>query len=357
MSRRKILKTCKGDFNKIPPIWFMRQAGRHLPEYRALRQSEESFLDLCYHVEKAVTVSLQPYERYGMDGVILFSDILVIPDALGQKVEFLKRVGPSLEPINSLEKLQSCLENEDFSKLDPIFSILQGLKEKIDPEASLLGFSGAPWTLATYMIQGRSSKDFLEAKSYLYRQDQFIHELFDVLTDRIIKYVSKQIEAGADIIQLFDSWAGSLPDDLFRQFCLEPAKKIVSSIREKHPETGIIYFPKGIGVQAEIFAKEVKPDILSIDSTIPLEWAKEHITPHCGIQGNLDPSILFSDFDVIKSQAKKILDCFSDIPFIFNLGHGIDKNTNPEIVQKLINYIRNEYEQDCSDSVQFGRTG
>lgn len=339
-SEKKLLKTIKGNFFKIPPIWFMRQAGRHLPEYLEVRASESSILDLCYHKEKAKEVSLQPYRRYGMDGVIVFSDILVVPHAMGQKVEFIQNEGPRLEAITSTEELHSTLKNQSFDQLHIVGEILNSIKQDISPSTSLLGFSGAPWTLATYMIQGKSSKDFVDTKFIIYQNPEFVDELFALLVDWIKKYLTMQIQAGADIVQIFDSWAGSLPYDLFEKYCIKPTQEIVSYLRDHHPETGIICFPKGIGLHYQEFIDKVQPDAVSIDSSMSLSWVRENLQSKCAIQGNLDPALLVAGGDKMFAQADHILNELKGKPFIFNLGHGIDKRTSPENVLGLVNYVR-----------------
>ena len=324
-----------------PPIWIMRQAGRYLPEYREIRSNVKNFLELCYTPKLASEVTLQPITRFNLDAAIIFSDILVIPDALGVKVEFVKNEGPKLGKFE-LKNLK--IENIE-NHLSPVFEALELTKSKLGKDKALIGFSGSPWTLACYMIEGGGSKNFELTREKAIGDEKFFAELIEILTQSIIKYLSAQIKAGADVVKLFDSWAGVLPPQQLRKWVIEPTKKIVSEIKKLHPQTPIICFPRGIGMNYEEFARSVAPHGLALDQNIDKNWAKKNLQENIGqvVQGNLDNFLLaFGSKKEIEKEVLEILKIFGDQPFIFNLGHGILPETPIENVEFILKLIRNQ---------------
>jgi len=321
-----------------PPVWIMRQAGRYLPEYLEVRSKAGSFLDLCYNPKLASEVTLQPIRRFDFDAAIIFSDILVIPDALGVKVEFVKNEGPKLGDF----ELKN-LKRENLAKhLSPVFEALQLTKSKLDKDKTLIGFSGAPWTLASYMIEKGGSKNFEATRRFAIEKEAEFSALIEILTDSIIEYLSLQIQAGVDVVKIFDSWAGVLPPAELQKWVFEPAKKIVQAIKKNHPQIPLIYFPRGIGMNYEDFARDVAPHGLALDQTIEKNWAKQNLQQKHQqvIQGNLDNFLLaFGKKSEIEKEVMAILESFGDYPFVFNLGHGILPQTpiaNLEIVLKTL---------------------
>lgn len=325
-----------------PPIWIMRQAGRYLPEYRDARSKVKNFLDLCYNPKLASEITLQPIKRFDFDAAIIFSDILVIPDALGVKVDFAEGEGPRLGKFELKE-----LKIENISKhLSPVFEAIELVKFKLDKSKSLIGFSGSPWTLACYMIEiegsGRS-KNFDLTRKTVIQNEEFFSQLIDILTKSVIEYLSLQIESGVDVVKIFDSWAGVLPPYQLRKWVIEPTKKIVDAIKKNHPQIPIICFPRGIGVSYEEFALEVKPHCLALDQNLERNWVKNNLQINQGlvIQGNLDNFLLaFGSKKEIEREVLEILKDFSDRPFIFNLGHGILPETPIENVELVLRLVR-----------------
>jgi uroporphyrinogen decarboxylase len=325
---------------KIPPIWIMRQAGRYLPEYLKIRSKAKNFLDFCYNPKLASEATLQPINRFNFDAAIIFSDILVIPDALGVKVDFIKDKGPILGDFE-IKKLN---QKNISKKLNPVFEAIEITKSKLSKNKTLIGFSGSPWTLACYMIEKESSKNFEKIKKAAIKDKDFI-DLIEILTNSVIEYLSLQIEAGVDVIKLFDSWAGIVPANKFEEFIINPNKKIVSALRKKYPKVPIICFPKGSGQNYYQFSQKVKPDVLAIDQNVDIFWAKERLQNELNqtIQGNLDNFLLaFGSKFEIEKEVKKIIENFSKKPFIFNLGHGILPQTPIENVEFLLKIIRKE---------------
>tara|TARA_Y100000389_G_scaffold169836_1_gene176400 strand:- start:27018 stop:28052 length:1035 start_codon:yes stop_codon:yes gene_type:complete len=339
----KLLNTLKGKKTVTPPIWLMRQAGRYLPEYKEIREKELNFLDLCYNPKLASKITLQPIKRYGFDGAILFSDILVIPDALGIKTEFIKNVGPKLNPITTEKDLNNLRINNIKNHLNPVFETINLVKSQKPKETNLIGFSGSPWTIATYIIEGGSSKNFEKIRSIAIKDEDFFQKLIDILISSIIEYLSYQIESGVEIIQLFDSWAGILPESEFSKWVLNPNKKIIDTIKERYPEIPIILFAKNSGLLNENICQNIKFDCLAIDQNLPKKWVKDVIQNKYSkiIQGNLDNILLcYGSKDQIKKEVINILDSFNDYPFIFNLGHGVLKDTPIENVEFVLDLVR-----------------
>lgn len=322
-----------------PPVWIMRQAGRYLPEYLEVRKDVKNFLDLCYNPKLASEVTLQPIRRFDFDAAIIFSDILVIPDALGVKVEFVKNEGPQLGKFE-LKNLK--IDNIE-KHLSPVFEALALTKSKLSKDKTLIGFSGSPWTLACYMMEGGGSKNFEITRQSAIADEEFFLQLIEILTQSVIEYLSLQIKAGADAVKLFDSWAGVLPPAQLQKWVIDPTKKIVAAIKKNHPEIPVICFPRGVGVNYEKFALDVAPHGLALDQTIEKKWAKKNLQQNLGqvVQGNLDNFLLaFGSKSEIEKEVKEILEVFSDHPFIFNLGHGILPQTPIENVELLLKIIR-----------------
>jgi uroporphyrinogen decarboxylase len=328
--------------NSNPPIWIMRQAGRYLPEYREIRSGVKNFLDLCYNPKLASEVTLQPIKRFDFDAAIIFSDILVIPDALGIKVDFVKNEGPKLEALTSASDLKKLKIDNIEKHLSPVFETLEITRSKLAKDKALIGFSGSPWTLATYICEGGGSKNFEVVKELMIRDEKFFAQLIDILSEAIITYTCRQIEAGADVIKLFDSWAGVLTPDQFQKWVINPTKKIIAGIRAKHPTTPIICFPRGSGALYENFASQVDCNAIALDQNLPRDWVKNNLQKNLGItvQGNLDNFLLaFGNKQQIEKEVLDILEKFGEQPFIFNLGHGILPQTpieNVELVLKLV---------------------
>lgn len=345
MTKDKLfIQALKGKATSKIPFWYMRQAGRYLPEYMECRQTAGSFLDLCYSPDFAVEVTLQPLRRYHMDAAILFSDILVVPHALGQHLEFRQGEGPVLTPVDTADKINR-LGMEGFHQhLAPVYETISRLCQEIPQQTALIGFAGAPWTVATYMVQGRGSPDQAAARSLAFQQEDVFQGLMDTLVKATSEYLIKQIECGAEVIQIFDTWAGNLPEDQFGKWVIEPTAKLVRNIHEKYPDIPIIGFPRGAGCRYPEYIRATGVSAVSIDTTMPLEWVRDHIQPLCPVQGNLDPLLLVVGGDRLEKRVLEILDCLSGGPFIFNLGHGIVPQTPPENVARVSEIIR-EYQK------------
>ncbi len=321
------------------PFWYMRQAGRYLPEYRKLRAEAGSFLNLCYAPDLAVEVSLQPLRRYAMDGVILFADILLVPHALGVGLGYTEGEGPKLDALDRRDPLP-CYEREKFlAHLSPIFETLRGINAAAPATATVIGFAGAPWTVATYMVEGGGSRDFTKSKSWAFEDPESFQKLIDLLIDTTSDYLLAQIDAGADTVQIFDSWAGVLPETALRRWSLAPISEIARRIGQKYPNVPVIAFPRGVGAAYEWFARDANISAVSLDTTVALGWAGEHLQPHAALQGNLDPQFLVCGGAAMLEEAERILTALSGRPFIFNLGYGIVPQTPPENVAALSQFI------------------
>jgi uroporphyrinogen decarboxylase len=329
-----------GKAAKPPPIWLMRQAGRYLPEYRAVRASAGGFLDLVYDPVRAAEVSLQPIRRYGFDAAILFSDILVVPDALGQRVRFLEGEGPRLDPIRSAADLAQLRRDATRAKFARVAETVARLRQDLPRETALIGFCGAPWTVATYMIGGAGSPDQAEARSLAYRDPHTVERLIGILVEASVDYLAEQVKAGADALQIFDSWAGSLPDDELRRWVFEPTKRLIDGLRARHPGVPIIGFPRGVQGSAGEFARETAVDGLSCDTAMPLAQMRRIADIGYVVQGNLDPLLLVAGGGAMERRIHEILDAMAGARFIFNLGHGIVPQTPPEHVARLVELVR-----------------
>ena len=340
MTHKPLLATVLGERQERPPIWIMRQAGRYLPEYRETRTKAKNFLELCYTPDLAVEVSLQPLRRFDLDAAILFSDILVIPDALGQQVRFEQGEGPILEPVTATSiavlKPEGALEH-----LAPVLETVRRLRATIAPDKTLIGFCGSPWTVATYMIGGRGSTDQAAARLFALRHRDAFAALMDILVETSIDYLVAQLEAGADVVQLFESWALNLDDAAFRAQVIEPNRRIVAGVRARVPDAPIIGFPRGAAGNLARYAAETGVNALGLDYATPLDFADKHLPSNLPVQGNLDPLRLVAGGSQMDARIDDIIAAFADRPHIFNLGHGIVPETPIEHVARLIDRVKN----------------
>lgn len=337
-SDRKLVRVLNGACEKVSPVWLMRQAGRYLPEYRKLRAEAGSFWAMALTPKYAAEITLQPIRRFGFDAAILFSDILTVPEALGQKVTFMEGEGPSLKPVTSIQGF-----NEDRMQwanyFEPVYEALRLIRAGLTPEITLLGFAGAPWTLATYLAAGMGGDEQKAAKLWAYRDPQGFAALLDILGECVAFHLIRQLEAGADAVQIFDSWAGGVPVSLFEQVVIAPAKKIVAAIRAVRPDAKIVGFPRGVtlaGYQDYLQATGI--DALSLDSAVPMPWAAANL--NCALQGNLDPIALIAGGVALDRGVDEILQAANGKPHIFNLGHGILPETPIAHVEQLLKRIR-----------------
>jgi uroporphyrinogen decarboxylase len=333
-----LLETLRGHASDRRPVWLMRQAGRYLPEYRELRAKKGGFLELVYDSEAAAEITLQPIRRFGFDGAILFSDILIVPYAMGQDLAFLAGEGPRLAPPlidGALNALQAVPE-----RLQPIYRTVSLVRERLGPETTLLGFAGSPWTVATYMVAGEGSRDHHLARAMAYRDPAAFQAIIDAVVSVTVDYLSGQIAAGAEAVQLFDSWAGSLAPDQFERWVIAPNAAIAATIRTRHPGVPVIGFPKGAGSRLAAYARETGVDAVGLDETIDPAWAMRELPAGLPVQGNLDPLLLLAGGEGLERRARQILDMFAGRPHVFNLGHGIDKETPIAHVERLLEIVR-----------------
>ena len=333
-----LLDTLRGKRSDRLPVWLMRQAGRYLPEYRELRAQKGGFLELVYDSDAAAEVTIQPLRRFQFDGAILFSDILIVPYAMGQDLQFLAGEGPHLSPRladHALESLSAVPE-----RLSPIYDTVAKVVEQIDDSVTMLGFAGSPWTVATYMIHGEGSKDQAAARKLAYRDPVMMQAIVDQIVAVSVEYLSGQIKAGAEAVQLFDSWAGSLSPAQFERWVIAPNAQIVSQLKQLHPDTPIIGFPKGAGEKLGAYAAEVGADAMGIDETLDPEWVNAILPEGMPVQGNFDPLLLLSGSGDIEQGVERIKRAFANRPHVFNLGHGIDKETPIANVDRLLAAIR-----------------
>lgn len=336
---KPLLATLRGERQDVPSIWLMRQAGRYLPEYRELREKKGGFLDLATDSEAACEITLQPVRRFEMDGAILFSDILMVPWALGQRLWFEQGEGPRLAPRlvdTALSELQTAPD-----RLEPVYETVRRVVAQLSAETTMLGFAGSPWTVATYMVAGQGSRDQGETRRLAYRDPQAFQAIVSAIETVTIDYLSKQIEAGAEAVQLFDSWAGSLAPSEFERWVIAPTARIVAALAERHPDTPVIGFPKGAGAKLAAYARETRADAIGLDETVDPVWANDVLPHGLPVQGNLDPLALITGGDAMTSAARGILAAFADRPHIFNLGHGILPDTPIAHVEQLLTFVRN----------------
>jgi len=340
MTPKPFLETFRGAIPERPPIWLMRQAGRYLPEYREVRATASSFLDFCYTPELAIEATLQPIRRFGFDAAIIFSDILVIPDALGQGVRFVEGEGPRLDPLEDRSAIEGLAGELDLGKLEPVYAALRGVREALPAETALIGFCGAPWTLATYMIGGRGTPDQAPARLFAYRDPQAFSMLIDRLVDSCIIHLSQQINAGSEVVQIFDSWAGTLPEAEFRLWSEAPIARIIAGVKAEHPSVPVIAFPRGISGGFSRFAHETKADAISLDTAARLSEARAVLPRTMVTQGNLDPLALIAGGARLDAAIDGILAQTRGTRHIFNLGHGILPQTPVAHVERLIEKVR-----------------
>ena len=338
--KKKLLQTLSGHLHKSPPIWLMRQAGRYLPEYQKTRLQAGGFLDLCYNSDLSTEVTLQPIRRFEFDAAILFADILLLPQALGMHLWFVEGEGPRLDSILNGFNVSSLKGSSDIHQtLSPIYQTVKNLSEALPKETTLIGFAGAPWTVATYMVLGKGSKDHKEVKTFMNEQPIMFDNLINLLTVSTIEYLSSQITAGAEVVKLFDSWAGALSGKDMIKYCYQPLLKICKELKKRFPTVPIIVFPRGVGGGYEMFSDIKECSALALDQSVPPKWAKS-LQKKVVIQGNLDPIHLVTGGEKLKSEVNFILDNFNAKPFIFNLGHGITPDAKIENVETLIKYVR-----------------
>ena len=336
---KPLLAALRGETQHPPPLWLMRQAGRYLPEYRALRAKAGSFLDLCYDPALAVEATLQPLRRFPLDGLILFSDILVVAETLGVKLWFEEGEGPRLDPVREGGPLPVFDAERQRRHLAPVYEAMERVVAAAPAGATVLGFAGAPWTLATYMVGGGRSRDFAATKGWAYRDPESFARLIETARQAVSAHLIAQLDAGADAVQVFDSWAGALPEGELTRWCIEPLKGIVADVKAAHPAAPIIGYPRGVGIACQRFAAETGVDAISIDSTVPPVWAAARLQPHCTVQGNLDPVALLAGGDALRKAASRILDALGHGPFVFNLGEGVLPQTPPEHVAQLCDFV------------------
>lgn len=333
-----LLNTLRGENSSKRPIWLMRQAGRYLPEYRELRARKGGFLALVYDTDAAAEITLQPIRRFGFDGAILFSDILIVPYAMGQDLEFLAGEGPKLSPRlvdHALSGLQAVPE-----RLSPIYETVRKVRASLPVDKTMLGFAGSPWTVATYMVAGEGSRDHHDTRAMAYRDPGAFAAIIDAIVRVTVEYLCGQIEAGAEAVQLFDSWAGSLAPAQFERWVIAPTAAIVAAVKARHPEVPIIGFPKGAGEKLAAYARETGVDAVGVDETIDPLWAAAALPEAMPVQGNLDPLLLLAGGNDLDEQARRVLDAFAGRPHLFNLGHGIGQHTPIANVERLLATVR-----------------
>jgi uroporphyrinogen decarboxylase len=333
-----LLDTLKGILQPTAPVWLMRQAGRYLPEYRELRAEKGGFLELVYDSEAAAEITVQPIRRFGFDGAILFSDILIVPHAMGQGLAFMAGEGPKLSPT-LLE-----VELSDFAPalhhFDPVYETVRLTRAQLPANVTMLGFAGSPWTVATYMIAGEGSKDQGQARLLAYRDPARLQAIIDAIIAHSVTYLRGQIDAGAEAVQLFDSWAGSLAPDQFEKWVIAPNARITAALKESHPDTPVIGFPKGAGAKLPAYARETGVDAVGLDETLDPVWAHQSLPAGMPVQGNLDPLLVEAGGPALPARVKAIIAAFEDRPHVFNLGHGIGQFTPIDHVHQLLAALR-----------------
>jgi uroporphyrinogen decarboxylase len=335
---KPLLTVLRGERRDPPPVWMMRQAGRYLPEYRELRARKGGFLDLVYDSEAAAEITLQPLRRFPLDGAILFSDILIVPFALGQDLSFVAGEGPRLSPPLDSADLDT-LEPQP-GRLKPIYATVAAVRAKLQPHVTLLGFAGAPWTVATYMVAGQGSRDQAETRRQAYLDPGRFAALIDRIVATSADYLSGQVEAGAEAVQLFDSWSGSLAPAEFERWVIAPTARLVSLLKQRHPELPVIGFPKGAGAKLASYARETGVDAIGLDETQDPAWAHAALPPGMPVQGNLDPLALLAGGEALSSSVRRILDALGERPHIFNLGHGILQDTPVARVEEMLALVK-----------------
>lgn len=335
---KPLLATLKGDRQPVPPIWLMRQAGRYLPEYRALRAQKGGFLELATDPEAACEITLQPLRRFGFDGAILFSDILTVPWALGQDLWFEAGEGPRLAPTVRDDGFAALVARPE--RLDPVYATVERVAAALDPAVTFLGFAGSPWTIATYMIAGQGSRDQAEAREFAYVDEARMADLVARIVALTVDYLARQHAAGVEAVQLFDSWAGSLSPAQFERWVIAPNAEIVRQLKARCPELPIIGFPKGAGAKLADYARETGVDAVGLDETVDPAWADATLPPGMPVQGNLDPLALFAGGAALDAGIDRVLAAFPERPHVFNLGHGIGQHTPIAHVERLVARVR-----------------
>jgi uroporphyrinogen decarboxylase len=333
-----LLAVLKGERFDPPPIWLMRQAGRYLPEYRQLRAHKGSFLDLVYDSDAAAEVTLQPLQRFDFDAAILFSDILIVPFAIGQNLSFVAGEGPRLTPTLGSAGLDSL--TPALTRLEPVYETVRKVKARLSPSTALIGFAGAPWTVATYMIAGQGSRDQGETRRLAYSDPERFAAIVGRIEDVTFGYLSGQVEAGAEVLQLFDSWAGSLAPAQFERWVIAPTARLVERLKAEHPGVPVVGFPKGAGGKLRAYAGETGVDCVGVDETVDPLWANRELPAGFPVQGNLDPLALIARGEQMRDAVRRIVDAFRDRPHIFNLGHGILPDTPVENVEQLVALVK-----------------
>lgn len=341
MAEKTILKALAGETQAVPPIWMMRQAGRYLPEYRATRAQAGDFLSLCYNSDLAAEVTLQPIRRYGFDAAILFADILLLPQALGADLWFVTGEGPRLSTITTPDQLAQLKPVDEIDEtLNPVYETVRILARELPRETTLIGFAGAPWTVATYMIAGRGTKDQGPAHALKAENRPLFEALLARITEATIEYLSRQIDAGAEVVKIFDSWAGSLKGEDFQRYAVAPAAQIIAALKARHPNTPIIAFPREAGDGYIGFGKQTGADCVAVDDSVSAEWVAQHVQPDGCVQGNLKSSHMVTGGQALIDETKRIVRALSNGPHIFNLGHGITPDADPDNVQRMIDAVR-----------------
>jgi uroporphyrinogen decarboxylase len=337
-TKKPLLAVLRGEKAEKTPIWLMRQAGRYLPEYRSLRETKGGFLELALDPEAAAEVTLQPIRRFGFDGAILFSDILMIPYALGQDLRFEAGEGPRLSPPLAQAALTSL--TPDSARLEPVYRTVEKVAACLPKDTTFLGFAGSPWTVSTYMIAGQGSREQAEARRYAYRDPAAFQEIVDRIAGATVDYLSGQIRAGVEAVQLFDSWSGSLSPAQFERWVIAPTAAIVAGLKARHPDTPIIGFPKGAGGKLPAYARETGVDAIGLDETVDPVWAAANLPDGMPVQGNLDPLALIAGGEALETAVGRILSSLAGRPHIFNLGHGILPDTPISHVEQLLQLVR-----------------
>ncbi len=339
-SDKAFLRVLDGSVEAVPPVWLMRQAGRYLPEYQEIRRQVDSVLDLCFAPNLAAEVTLQPIRRFALDVAILFSDILVVPHALGRRVRFVAGEGPRLEPIRSSAEVAELKTQADREVLAPVYETVALVKGALPPNVALLGFCGAPWTVATYMVAGESTPDQAPARLFAYRCPEVFARLIDILVAASVEYLSGQLKAGVDAVQIFDTWAGVLPPAEFERWCVVPTRRIVEALRRERPGVRIVGFPRGAGTMLEFYAQALELNGVGLDWTVDRKFARERVQSRAAVQGNLDPLVLVAGGAALDREVDAIMSAFAGGRFVFNLGHGILPNTPIAHVERMLKRIR-----------------
>jgi len=336
---KPLLRVLGGETLTPPPWWLMRQAGRYLPEYRAARIRARDFVEMCLTPAVAAELTLQPVRRYRMDGAILFSDILMLPYALGQALTFREGQGPILEPIENRAGIGRLKPSQIMSHLEPVFDAVRRVAEALDTRTTLIGFAGSPWTVATYMVEGGTSKEFRQVKGWAYRDANGFGTLIDLLVEGTVDFLAAQMAAGAEVVQLFDSWAGILPEPAFERWVIEPTRRIVAALKRRFPDHPIIGFPRGAGLLYERYITETGVDGVGLDAMVPAGYARSRLQQLATVQGNLDPVLLIAGGAALESAVKELCRTLGGGPFVFNLGHGVLPETPPENVEALASLL------------------